>query len=216
MPRILRRVVVLSVLLTVAALAPRAAAPQPIGANPERSLPAEGGHEGPPLQPTTGTIAPTAPSAGPSPPATTAAIIQADLVGTWTLVSVDNILPDGSRIQPYGPHPDGQLVLDPQGRYSVHIFRPGRTLFAAKDKAKGTPEEYRETVQGSNTHFGHYAVAPREGVLTFRIDHALFPNWEGTEQRRAFTLNGDRLRYTVNTTTTGGLEIGEVTWQRAR
>jgi len=164
------------------------------------SAQAEGGPGGPPVHPADGAIPP---------------VTQADLAGTWTLVSVDNILPDGSRIQPYGPHPDGLLILDPQGHYSVHIFRSGRAPFAAKDKAKGTPEEYREAVQGSNTHFGRWSIAPAERILTFRIDHALFPNWEGTEQRRAFELVGDRLRYSVNTTTTGGLEIGEVTWRRA-
>jgi len=150
-------------------------------------------------------------------PASTQAPIQlSDLTGTWTLVSVDNLFPDGRRTQPYGPHPEGLLMLDAEGRYSIHIFKPGRAPFAANDKAKGTPEEYREAVQGINTHYGRYAVDAESGVLTFRIEHALFPNWEGTAQRRSFTLVGDELRYTVNTTTTGGREVGEVTWHRAR
>src|SRR6185295_7979413 len=71
----------------------------------------------------------------------------ASLAGTWTLVAVDNILADGRRIQPYGPHPDGLLMLDAGGRYSVQIFRPDRARFAANDKGKGTPEENQATVQ---------------------------------------------------------------------
>src|SRR3954453_5975281 len=85
------------------------------------------------------------------------------LAGTWTLVAVDNVKPDGSRIQPYGPHPDGLLVLDAGGRYAVHIFRPGRPRFAANDKSQGTPEENRAAVQGTNTHFGRYAVDAAAG-----------------------------------------------------
>lgn len=137
-----------------------------------------------------------------------------DLVGTWALVSVDNILADGHRIQPYGPNPDGMLTLDAGGRYSVLIFRPGRARFASNDKSRGTPEENQATVQGTNSHFGRYTVDAGKGVLTFKIDHASFPNWEGTEQRRSFEIKDGVLRYTVNTTTTGGTEIGEVTWRR--
>ncbi len=137
------------------------------------------------------------------------------LAGTWTLVSVDNLLPDGRRIQPYGPHPVGQLTLDARGRYSVLIFRPDRARFGSNDKNRGTDEENRATVQGTNSHFGRYSIDETQRTLTFHIDHASFPNWQGTEQRRSYTLTGDELRYTVRTTTTGGPEIGEVTWRRA-
>jgi len=137
------------------------------------------------------------------------------LVGTWTLVAVDNVKPDGSRVQPYGPHPDGLLVLDAHGRYAVHIFRPGRPRFAADDKSQGTSEENRAAVQGANAHFGRYSVDAAAGAITFHIEHALFPNWEGTEQRRSFRLDGDQLQYTVQTPTTGGAETAEVTWKRA-
>ncbi|MES1244414.1 MAG: lipocalin-like domain-containing protein [Acidobacteriota bacterium] len=137
-----------------------------------------------------------------------------DLVGTWTLVSVDNILADGSRIEPYGPNPAGMLTFDAAGRYSILIFRPGRARFLSNDKSHGTPEENQATVKGTNSHFGRYSVDSEKSVLTFRIDHASFPNWEGTEQQRSFELKDGVLRYTVRTTTTGGTEVGEVTWRR--
>lgn len=137
-----------------------------------------------------------------------------DLAGTWQLVSVDNVLADGRTLQPYGPHPDGMLTFDRAGHYSVQIFRPGRARFAANDKSRGTADENRETVQGTNSHFGRYSIDAETRTLLFRIDHASFPNWEGTEQRRSFVLDGDLLRYTVRTTTTGGTEVGEVTWRR--
>jgi hypothetical protein len=137
-----------------------------------------------------------------------------DVSGTWTLVSVENIHPDGTIAEPYGKNPDGTLMFDAAGRYSLMIFRAGRARFAATDKNRGTPEENAETVRGTNTHFGRYSI---DGAnLIFKIDHASFPNWEGTEQRRAFTLEGDVLRYTVTTTTSGGPEIARVTWKRLK
>ena len=119
----------------------------------------------------------------------------------------------------YGERPEGLLVLDADGRYSLEIFSADRPRFAAGDKAKGTPEEYRAAAQGSNAHFGRYRVDGSS--LIFQIDHASYPNWEGTEQKRPFTLAGDELRYTVPTPTTGAGAAGatgatgEVVWKRA-
>jgi hypothetical protein len=140
------------------------------------------------------------------------AMVQPKLAGTWTLVSVVNIRADGTRVEPYGEHPAGLLVLDAEGRYSIQIYRDGRPKFAANDKNRGTDDEYRAAVQGCNTHIGRYRV---DGdVLTFRIEHASFPNWEGTEQKRTFSFDGDTLTYVVRTPTNGGAETAEVSWRR--
>ena len=138
------------------------------------------------------------------------------LVGSWTLVLVDNVLADGSRVHLYGPDPSGLLMFDAGGRYSLQIVSAGRPAFAAKDKGRGTAEEYRAAVQGSNAHFGTYAVDQQQRTITFRIEHASFPNWEGTTQERKFSVVGDRLRYTVPVPTSGEGATGEVEWRRAR
>jgi hypothetical protein len=145
----------------------------------------------------------------------TSAAANNRLIGTWTLVLVDNVMPDGSRIHLYGDAPQGILTFDAQGRYTLQILRTGRPKFAANDKSKGTPEEYAAAVQGSNAHWGRYAVDDADGTVTFYIDHASFPNWEGTQQKRKFTITGDRLKYTVPAPTTGAKAVGEVEWQRA-
>ena len=135
------------------------------------------------------------------------------IAGTWTLAVVDNVLPDGTRVHLYGDRPEGLLVLGADGRYSLQIFSADRAKFVAGDKSKGTPEEYRAAVQGSNAHYGRFRV--EGGVLVFQIEHASYPNWEGVEQRRPFTLEGDTLRYTVPAPTTGAGASGEVVWKRA-
>jgi hypothetical protein len=139
----------------------------------------------------------------------------AGLVGTWSLVLVDNVAPDGSRVHLYGEDPQGILTFDASGHYALQILRSGRPRFAANDKSKGTAEENQAAVQGSNTHFGTYMVNEKEHTITFSIDHAFFPNWEGTKQTRSFTLTADRFKYIVPTPTTGGNAIGEVEWKRA-
>ncbi|HEV2677742.1 MAG TPA: lipocalin-like domain-containing protein [Aliidongia sp.] len=135
------------------------------------------------------------------------------LVGTWSVVRVDNVLPDGTHVALYGPHPEGLLIFDAGGRYSLQLLRAARTRFAANDKSQGTPAELKAAVEGSNAHFGHYTIDPAH-TIRFEIDHASFPNWDGTVQLRNFTLVGDRLTYVVPSPTTDRAATGEVEWQR--
>jgi hypothetical protein len=140
--------------------------------------------------------------------------LDRQLVGTWRLVSVDNVGSDGSRVALYGPNPTGLLMFDAHGRYASQIMRAERPRFASGKKSDGTPAEYKATAQGVNAHFGEYAADRTGGRIVFRIQHALFPNWEGTTQEREFTLEGDELKYRVPAPTSGG-GIDEVVWRRA-
>lgn len=138
----------------------------------------------------------------------------APLIGAWTLVRVDNIQPDGSPVPLYGPNPQGLLIFDRSGHYALQLLRAGRSSFAANDKSKGTPEEYKAASLDSNAHYGTYAVDPDGRNIRFRIEHASFPNWDGTVQTRPFTLTGDRLTYKVPSPTIDRGATGEVVWQR--
>src|SRR5436190_5030765 len=138
-----------------------------------------------------------------------------EIIGTWSLELVDNILPDGSRIQLYGAEPKGLLIFDANGNYSLQIMSSTRMRFSGNDKAKGTPEENAAAVKGTNTHFGRYTFNEEDQTITFHIDHAFFPNWEGTEQKRTFTLANDVLKYNVPVPTSGGAAVrGEVVWRK--
>jgi hypothetical protein len=140
---------------------------------------------------------------------------QNRLVGTWQLVLVDNVLPDGSRMHLYGPNPQGVLVFDATGHYSLQIMSAGRPKFAANDKSKGTAEEYRAAVQGSNCHYGTYQVSEPDGSVALHVEGATFANWEGTELLWPFTLSGDEAKIIVPHPTTGAPgTIGEIVWKR--
>ena len=145
--------------------------------------------------------------------ATAATAAEPSLAGTWTLTAADRLKPDGSRARDYGQHPKGRLIIDDQGRYSLQIFDGDRPRIASGDKATATPEELAGAVVGSSTHYGTVTVDPAAHVLVFRIEGASFVNWEGTEQRRKYALDGDRLSYQVPTPRAdGSLPISE--WKR--
>jgi hypothetical protein len=136
------------------------------------------------------------------------------IAGTYTLVSADNVLADGSRVHLYGDDPYGILMIDSSGHYSLQIIGANRPEFKSGDKSKGTDEENRLAIQGINTHFGTFNINMQMHTISFFIKHASFPNWEGTYQDRAFMFDGHVLKYTVSTPTTGGAVKGEVEWKR--
>jgi hypothetical protein len=134
----------------------------------------------------------------------------ADVVGSYTVVAVTNVQ-GGKTIEHYGPNPKGVMVLDASGRYVVVLMRPGLPKFASNNRNTGTADEYKAIALGSFTHFGTYTVA--DGHIVFRLEHSTFPNWDGQEQKRALTINGDELRYTLNSTIGGN---STVVWKRVR
>lgn len=125
-----------------------------------------------------------------------------DLVGTWTWVSADVVRPDGTKVQPFGPNPKGLIIFDANGHFAYLLTRPGRPKFAANNRDEGTPEENQATVQGSLGYSGTYSVSDK--TLIFKIEAATYPNTEGTEQKRLFTLMGDELKWTNPAPTVGG------------
>jgi len=136
--------------------------------------------------------------------------------GTWSLTVVDNLLPDGTRIHLYGEHPNGILTFDKNGRYSLQIMSSDRMKFASGDKGRGTAEEYKSAMTGINTHFGKYTVNETEHTITFNIEHASYPNWEGVAQKRPYTISDSEFKYEVPVPTTGANAgaRGEVVWKR--
>jgi hypothetical protein len=142
---------------------------------------------------------------------TPAAGQDSPLRGTWTLIAADKILPTGEAVHDYGESPKGRLIVDGSGRYSLQIFKSERTRFAA-DKADGTAEEFASAALGSSTHYGSVVVDTAQHLLTFSIEGASFPNWEGTVQRRQFTLEHEVLRYRVPPRPDGSVPIS--VWRR--
>jgi hypothetical protein len=45
-------------------------------------------------------------------------LLKEQLVGTWTLVSSDQVRPDGSKLKQFGANPKGINVFDANGRFS--------------------------------------------------------------------------------------------------
>ncbi|UNK49570.1 lipocalin-like domain-containing protein [Lysobacter sp. S4-A87] len=138
--------------------------------------------------------------------------LPSPLRGTWTLVAADKILPGGAVARDYGEQPKGRLVVDAEGHYSLQIFKSERLRFAADNKADGSADEFKSAVMGSSTHYGTVTMDRKDNQLVFSIEGSSFPNWEGTVQRRQYTLHGDELSYRVPPRADGSIPVS--VWRR--
>jgi hypothetical protein len=133
--------------------------------------------------------------------------LKEQLVGTWAYVSVDTVRQDGSRVPMYGPNPQGLAVFDSNGHYILMTARSDQPKFASNNRTEGTPEEYKAVVHGSIAHFGRYTVNEADKTITFHVEKSTFPNWNGAEQKRPFTLTGDELKWTTAASSGGSAEV---------
>jgi hypothetical protein len=140
--------------------------------------------------------------------------LKEQIVGTWTLVSSDTVLPSGARSPTFGPNPKGVAVFDSGGRYVFAFTNSSLPKFAGNNRTAGTPDENKAVVQGTLTHFGTYNVNEAEPSFTLRIESSSFPNWAGTEQKRTFTITGDDLKWITPAASGGG--TAELVWKRAK
>jgi len=81
--------------------------------------------------------------------------LKEQLVGTWTFVSSNAKLPDGSPL--WGNNPKSLLIFTNNGYYTWHVFRSDRPKFAANNRMQGTPDENKATMQGTLAYFGTYS-----------------------------------------------------------
>ena len=138
--------------------------------------------------------------------------LKEQLIGTWTIVSNDNVAPDGTKRQLFGPNPKGILVLAANGHYTQIIVHPDRPNFKVNNRLEGTPEENTAAVHGTTATFGTWSVDEASTTLIVRNEGGMFPNQVGTDSKRSVTLAGDQLRIGNPNPASGGRS--ESVWKR--
>lgn len=127
------------------------------------------------------------------------------LAGTYTLVSSAQ----------FGDNPRGQLMLGPDGHYSIIIARATLPKVAAGSRVNGTAVENKAIIDGSIAHFGKYTVDANNKTITFNVEVSTFPNYDGRTFKRAFKISGNQLIYTNNAPSSGGAP-NDVVWARVK
>jgi hypothetical protein len=137
------------------------------------------------------------------------------LVGTWLVTAADNVGPDGSRFQAFGPNPKGIMMFDANGWFSVQLGQSGRPKFASDNRLQGTAEENKTTVEGSLSYYGNYYIDEEVRVLHLYIESSSWPNLDGIENKRIITsLSDDELKWHSPAGYIGTTD--DVVWKRAK
>jgi hypothetical protein len=63
-----------------------------------------------------------------------------ELVGSWIFVSAQDVKPDGSKVDPWGPNPKGAAMYDANGRFTFMIMRSDLPKFPSNNRAQATAE----------------------------------------------------------------------------
>jgi hypothetical protein len=106
------------------------------------------------------------------------------LVGNWKLVSWQVMGEDGKPQDVFGAAPSGYLVITPEGRSIV--------LTTAWRRKPGTDDTARAALQKSMLSYsGRYRVEGGDFITS--VDISWNEEWNGTEQRRHYRIEGDRL-----------------------
>jgi Lipocalin-like domain len=132
------------------------------------------------------------------------------LAGSWRLVSVSTIFSDTKeRAEPFGPNPDGRMVLEPGGRIMFLFTKPNRQ----------PPADDAQRAALFNGMVAYTGLIHWDGPGRFiaAVDVAWTPLWSG-EQLRFFAIDGDRLTIRSPEQTLpqfpGRMLVGEVVFAR--
>ncbi len=119
------------------------------------------------------------------------------------------------KVSAYGENARGMMTLTSDGKYSIELARATLPKFASNSRVKGTAEENKAVIEGSIFHFGTYDIGDGGKSITFHIKTSTFPNWDGTDQKRALAVKGDELTYTVTAPSAGG-PPNDVIWKKMK
>ncbi len=111
---------------------------------------------------------------------------SAKLPGIWKLVSYEiEIQATGQKEPVMGKNPSGYVVFTPEGRVFFVLTGEGR-------KPAKTAQERSDLMSTLVAYTGMYRIEGEQWVT--KVDVAWDPTWVGTEQRRNFKLEGERLQ----------------------
>ena len=143
-------------------------------------------------------------------------VAVAALVGTWKLLSREDVTSDGQRrTDPIlGADPLAYLMYDAAGHFAVQFMRRDRR--AHEGVAESPPvggAGNSGAINGYDAYFGRYSVG--DGTVTQELVGALSPGDVGKIVTRRFQINGAELVIALETTASDGEPVTRtLRWQR--
>ena len=135
--------------------------------------------------------------------------MQSSPVGVWSLRSFDLVdTVTGEKRLPFGTDPRGSLAIPPSGRMFVVMTPSGR-------QPPTSVEEKAAAFDAMYAYSGQYRI--EDGEFITSVDVAWFEPWVGSEQRRAYRVEGNTMTIVTAPVRSPAFEIpfiGTLVWKR--
>jgi len=133
------------------------------------------------------------------------------LIGTWKLVSWQVIVDNEPPQNIFGQHPKGFLILTREGRSIV--------VTTAENRRPGASDAERAALHRSMLAYsGKYRIERNDFITVVEVSWN--EEWNGTEQRRHFRIEGDKLFIesapAPSIVFPGKTDFRRIVWQRAK
>jgi hypothetical protein len=140
--------------------------------------------------------------------------LKEQLVGTWTLVSVVNIRPDGTKFDPTDGKALGLMMYDGNSNFSFLNIRSDIPKLASNNRQKGTTDEYKAVAEGVLSYFGRYSIDEAGKFLIQHVESSLFPSLNGADRKWSIAFSGEELTLASQVAAAGG--SNELKWKRVK
>jgi len=112
--------------------------------------------------------------------------------GRWKLTAAEDLRADGTVARyPWGRTPVGAIVVD-RGWCYIQIMSSDVPAFAAGPAPIGQ-QMSAALLSTYIAYSGACSIDPKEGSVTLKVDAAWRPNYVGTEQKRFFRIESNRM-----------------------
>ena len=121
------------------------------------------------------------------------------VVGTWKLVSVDSVRPNGQTLNFWmGLHPTGLIIYQPDGYMAVQIMHDPRAMFAKSPPTSApTYDELKNAFFGYYAYWGRYAINEADSSVVHSVQGSLLPGEVGLNYKRFLSIDGTKLVVTT-------------------
>jgi hypothetical protein len=142
--------------------------------------------------------------------------IRDRIVGTWKLVSAEDIMKDGTtRPYPaYGPHAKGFLMYQRDGYMCADLVNPDRPKWT--DHLHTTPEEKAAAADGTFAYCGRYEIDANQKQIIHLPEVATDPGYVGSRQVRPYILEGGRLVLSDAEKDDPSIARWKIVWEKAQ
>lgn len=137
--------------------------------------------------------------------------IEEQLIGTWKLLTYQDVAEDGSIYYPLGKDATGFIMYNPDGYMSAQLMQQGRPSYASGDLHKGTTEEMAIAAEGYLAYSGRFKLDEANATVYHTMDVSMNPTWLSDTQPREFTLK-DNILSIIN----GNNRNQKLVWERVK